>query len=178
MRIFFFGVFFWVMALTVEAQKMTTEKSVITFFSDAAIEDIRAENVRLTCIINLETHDIAFSVPINQFQFDKKLMQEHFNEKYMESDRFPVATFAGKLEGFRADASGQQPVIARGKLTIHGVTREVTIPGKAEMINQKLTLSSTFTVRLEDYQVKIPQLLWQNIAEAVEVSLTVTLRNQ
>lgn len=160
------------------AQKHVAESSTVSFFSNAALEDIKAENTKTVSLFNSETGDIAFSIPINQFQFKKSLMQEHFNEKYLESDKYPKATFQGKLVGYSITNKTLQNVNATGKLTIHGVTKEVTIPGTVEEIDQKLLMKATFIVRLEDYKIKIPQLMWQNIAEQVEVSVSFTYKPQ
>jgi hypothetical protein len=75
------------------SQKFTAEKSHVSFFSDAAIEDISAENTKASSIFNTATSEIVFSIPIKDFRFAKALMQEHFNEKYMDSEKFPKATF-------------------------------------------------------------------------------------
>ena len=175
----FFWVYFSVMALHASAQKYVSEKGVITFFSEAAIEDIKADNLKASSMMNISTTDIAFVVPIREFQYEKKLMQEHFNEKYMESEKYPKATFSGKLDGFvSTGAPGLQEVKAKGKLVIHGVTKEVEISGTIETTTQHILIKSKFIVRLEDYNIKIPQLMWQNIAEQVEVSVEFTYKPQ
>lgn len=148
---------------------MTLEKSKIVFFSDAAIEDITAENKKTSGIFNSDNGEIVFSIPINAFKFAKALMEEHFNEKYMESDKFPKATFQGKVEGYDKN-SNSQSAKAIGKLTIHGVTKDVEIPGTMTRQGSKLQMNSKFMVKLADYNIAIPQLLWQNIAEQVEVT--------
>jgi polyisoprenoid-binding protein YceI len=178
MRKYFFWVLFLVVALSTSAQKYVTEKSVITFFSDATIENIAAKNEKANSMFNTETSEIAFSVPIREFQFDKKLMQQHFNEKYMESDKFPKSTFSGKVIGFNNTSKGVQQVQAEGKLTIHGVTMTVNIPGTAEIQASKILLKSKFIVKLEDYKIKVPQILWQNIAEQIEVTVDFTYKPQ
>ena len=160
------------------AQKFVTEKTYVRFFSDAAIEDITAENRKTSSIFNSSTGEIVFSVPIRDFQFAKSLMQEHFNEKYMESEKFPKATFQGKIENYELEAGGVQEATALGKLTIHGVTKEVEIPGTIEKKNNKLLMKTKFIVKLEDYGIEIPQLLWQNIAEQVEVTGEFTFKPQ
>jgi hypothetical protein len=161
-----------------EAQKYTVEKGSIVFFSDATLEDIKAENKKIASLFNSATGAIAFSVPIVEFQFEKSLMQEHFNEKYMESDKFPKATFQGTLTNFNMGVTDEQVVNATGKLTLHGVTKDVSIPGTFQMKDGKVIMTSKFMIRLEDYQVAIPQLMWQNIAEEVEVSLTFIYKAQ
>jgi polyisoprenoid-binding protein YceI len=159
-------------------QKYAIEKSDIVFFSDAAIEDIKANNKKASGIFNSANGDIVFSIPISEFQFEKSLMQEHFNEKYMESDKFPKATFSGKIMGFDANASSAQQAKANGKLMIHGVTNEIEIPGTIEKKDNKLILKTKFMVKLVDYKITIPQLLWQNIAEQVEVTCEFVFKPQ
>jgi polyisoprenoid-binding protein YceI len=152
------------------AQKYTAEKSYISFYSNAAIEDITANNKKVSSIFDATTSDLVFSVPIEEFKFAKSLMREHFNEKYMESDKYPKATFAGKVTGYDPSRSGMQEAKAVGKLTIHGISKDVEIPGTLEKIGDKLQLKSKFIVKLADYKIEIPQLLWKNIAEQVEVT--------
>ena len=164
---------FWVLCFfSGYAQKLTVEKSTITFFSDGAIEDITATNSKASGLWVKESGQIAFAIPIMDFKFVKKLMQEHFNEKYMESEKFPKATFEGTVLNFKASAKDPQTVSAKGKLTIHGVTREVELPGTAEITpDKKISVKSVFMVKLADHNITIPQLLWQNIAEQVEVKV-------
>lgn len=159
------------------AQKYITEKSFISFYSSAPMEDISAANSKASSILNVQSNDIVFSVLIREFQFDKKLMQEHFNEKYMESEKFPKATFSGKLLNFDASQHHVQTVKAKGRLTIHGVTKDVEIAGTAQA-GEKIMLKSKFLVVLADYKIKIPQLVWQNIAERVEVTVEFTYKPQ
>lgn len=159
-----------------EAQKYASEKGYIRFYSKAAIEDITATNQKVTALFDAGNGSIAFVVPINQFVFAKALMQEHFNEKYLESDRYPKSTFQGQVVGFDTELVAEQSVKAQGKLTIHGVTREVTVPGVIRRVDKGLQMTSTFIVELKDYKISIPRLMWQNIAERVEVTLDLTFR--
>lgn len=168
-RLFYIAAFM-LAAFAAQGQKLVTEKSYIKFFSDAALEDITAENKKASSLFNTDTGEIVFSIPINEFQFAKSLMQEHFNEKYMESDRFPKSTFQGKVTPFDKNKSGVQNATASGKLTIHGVTKDVEIPGTIEKKGNKFLVKTKFIVKLEDYNITRPQLLWQNIAEQVEVT--------
>jgi polyisoprenoid-binding protein YceI len=152
------------------AQKFVAEKSYVSFFSHATIEDITAKNTKASSIFNSVTGEIVYAIPIKEFQFVKSLMQQHFNEKYMETEKFPKSTFQGKIIGFQK-IEGIQEVRAQGKLTIHGVTKEIDEPGTIEMKGGKLEMKSKFIVKLEDYNITRPQLLWQNIAEQVDVTL-------
>ncbi|HZB12148.1 MAG TPA: YceI family protein [Chryseolinea sp.] len=166
------------LTLPATAQKYTTEQTFVSFFSDAAIEDIKAENKKTAGVFNSTTGDIAFSVPIKDYEFEKSLMKEHFNEKYMDTEKYPKSTFQGKVSGYDANATGLQSVTSKGKLTIHGETKEVEIPGTIEKQGEKLLMKSKFIVKLEDYKIAIPQLLWQNIAEQVEVTVDFTFKPQ
>ncbi|WKZ58116.1 MAG: YceI family protein [Cyclobacteriaceae bacterium] len=160
-----------VVAISAQAQRYVLSEGVITFFSEATLENIKAENKHTTSAFDVTTGEIAFAVPNNQFQFEKKLMQQHFNEKYMESEKYPRSTFSGKVEGFDASKTGKQQVRATGKMFIHGVTQSVEIPGVLEVSTQGVSMKSTFMIKLADYKIKIPQILWQNIAEQVEVTV-------
>jgi hypothetical protein len=150
------------------------EKSLVTFFSDGVIEDIKATNNTVTSIFDLGKMDVAFLVKVKDFEFEKKLMQVHFNEKYMETEKFPKSTFIGSVNGFNPTKSGIQNVVATGKLFIHGVTKDVKIPGTLEKRGSNLFLKSKFMVKLADYNIKIPQIIWNNVAEDVEIELDLT----
>jgi hypothetical protein len=160
------------------AQKYVKESGTIAFFSAVTLEDIKADNAKAVSLFNSATGDIAYSAPITEFQFKKALMQEHFNEKYLESDKYPKASFQGKLVGFDITVGSIQNVTATGKLTIHGVTQEISVPGTFEVTNGKVVLQSKFNVKLEDYKIEIPTLMWQNIAEEVEVTINFTYKVQ
>ncbi|HEY3405712.1 MAG TPA: YceI family protein [Ohtaekwangia sp.] len=158
-------------------QRYFAEKANVVFFSDGVIEDIRAVNTKVTSIFDVTKGDIAFLLSIKDFQFEKNLMQVHFNEKYMESEKFPKSSFQGKITGFSMQQSGVQQVRAVGKLTIHGVTKEVELKGTAERSGGQIFVKSKFIVKLEDYGIKVPQIVWQNIAQQVEVTVDFTYRS-
>ena len=174
----FLAVCLTVLAVKAEAQKYIVDKSNVVFFSDAAIEDITADNKKASGIFSEDNSEIVFSIPITEFQFAKSLMQEHFNEKYMESDKYPKATFKGKVSGFDPKGADMQDASATGQLFIHGVTQDVTIPGTIQKVKDKLLFKTKFIVKLADYKIDIPQLLWQNIAEQVEVTADFTFKPQ
>jgi len=158
-------------AFLAHAQKFTSDKTFVKFFSSASIEDITAENTKSSSIFNEATGDVVFSIPIKEFEFAKSLMKEHFNDKYMETEQFPKAIFQGKISGYQSSVAGEQKATATGKMTIHGLTRDVQIPGTMINTNGALTMKAKFMVKLADYKITIPQLLWKNIAEEVEVTV-------
>lgn len=161
---------------SVFAQKYVAEKSMISFFSHAPLEDILAENTKAVSIFNTATGDIAFAVTMKEFTFAKSLMQQHFNEKYVESEKFPKATFSGKITGFDMSAGGVQNARAQGKMTIHGVTREIDVPGTVEVVNNKVSVKAKFMIKVADYNIEIPTLVFKNIAEEVEVTVDFTFK--
>ncbi len=153
------------------SQKFTLEKSTVSFYSDAPMEAIKAENIKSAGLLNLTTGDIVFSIPIEEFEFEKDLMKKHFNEKYLETEKYPKATFQGKIIGFKTDVSGEQETSAKGKLTMHGVTKEIEVKGTIDLTNNKPRIKANFKIQIADYNIKIPKLLWKNIAEEVDVKV-------
>ncbi len=151
------------------AQRYKSAESNIKFYSDAPLEDIEAINSAATSIVDIGTKSIVIVVPIKSFDFKKELMQEHFNENYLESDEYPNAIFKGKLVDWDG-SEGSTRASAEGTMEIHGVTKDVTIEGDLELSGNILKLSTVFNVRLEDYEVKIPKAVFYKIAEEVEVT--------
>lgn len=151
-------------------QKYISENSDITFFSEAPLENIKATNIQASSLIDLSSGDIVFSVPIKSFKFRKSLMQQHFNENYMESEEYPKANFKGKLKNYQ-QAPGIYQASAVGEMTIHGQTRKVEIPGDLIIDDKSAEIKAVFLVSLQDYKIKIPKILFSNIAEEVEVTV-------
>ncbi len=156
---------------TTYAQKYKSESGTVSFFSDATIEDIAATNKQCNSLFDSSTGSVAYIITVSGFEFDKSLMQEHFNEKYMESDKFPKASFKGKITGFNKSLSEEQSVSATGIMNIHGQSNEITVPGTIQFDNGVVMMKASFMIELADYKIKIPKLLWQNIAERVKVNV-------
>ena len=154
------------------AQKYRSVSSSVHFFSDAPMEDIEATNLDGQSAIDLSTGEIVFSIPIKSFEFEKSLMQEHFNENYLESDKYPTATFQGKVTGFNKDAGGWQEAKAKGSMNIHGEENELSVEGEVRIEEGSIEIKSKFPITLEDYKIKIPKVVFYNIAEVVEVTIT------
>lgn len=162
--------FAWLASESVLAQRFISEKNHVSFYSKAPMEDIEAHTYKSKSIFDTETGEIVFSVPINTFQFRKSLMQGHFNEKYLESHKYPRATFKGKVVGFK-NSSGKQTATAEGSLEIHGVTKKISVEGEIDVSSGQITVRSSFPVRVADYDIKIPKLVVANIAEVVDVKV-------
>ncbi len=156
-----------------------TSVGEVSFFSKTPALDIEALNKKAGAILNAGTRDLAIQMKITDFQFPNKLMQEHFNENYMESERYPTAKFTGKItEDIDFSKSGSYPVTAAGNMTIHGVTKPVVVKGTLVAYGNELKVSFAFKVRTEDYNIEVPTLVFDKIAEVIEVSGKLTLMKQ
>ena len=153
------------------AQKYEVVNSTVKFYSEAPLEDITAINENASGLLEVSSGEIAFLVPIRDFQFEKSLMKEHFNEKYMETEKHPRSVFSGRIQGWNRDNPGEQRVTADGKLTIHGITNNVNVSGTIRKRGDRILIHAEFVVLLEDYDIDRPQIMWQNIAEEIEVTV-------
>jgi hypothetical protein len=172
------GIVLLVMAFASFGQKYITKNGMIKFYSEAPMETIEAINKQVNCAFDTETGDLVFKVLIKAFEFEKALMQEHFNENYMYSDKYPNATFAGKVkdwDGSELSEGMSVEVIVEGDLTIKGVKKQVSETGTLEMKEGKIQAKTLFPVNLSDYEVKIPKTVIDNIAETVDVTVDVAL---
>jgi polyisoprenoid-binding protein YceI len=161
-----------------QAQKFMTKNGNISFFSAMPMENIEAHNKQVNSAIDSKTGDFVVKVLIKSFEFEKALMQEHFNENYMESDKFPNATLSGKIKNiaevdFAKD--GSYPADVEGKLTVHGVTKDVAEKGTITVKGGKVNAVSTFNVTLADYGIEIPNTVVNNISETIQVKVDLNL---
>lgn len=170
-------IIFILMSFALNAQKFMTKNGYIGFYSHTPLEDIKADNNQVATILDASTGEIVFQVLMKSFKFEKALMEEHFNENYVESEKFPKATFKGKIINLsEVDFSreGSHNVNVQGELSIHGVTNNITIPGEIEIMKDGVKASSKFVVKPEDYKIEIPGVVREKIAK--EISVTVDAR--
>ena len=152
--------------------KYLTKKGFISFFSTSPIEDIEARNQLVAAVVDVGSGQLAFVLPITGFVFKRALMQEHFNENYLESEKYPKATFTGRFAGLTPAAlaaPGPHPAQATGDLTMHGVTRRIVAPATLELKNGQLLATATFDIAPADYNIEIPLLVRDRIAKTVAV---------
>jgi polyisoprenoid-binding protein YceI len=164
--------------LNAGAQKFITKTGHIRFYSDSPLEKIEANNRQVNSAMDAATGDFVFRVLMKSFQFEKALMQEHFNENYVESDKFPNATFLGKITNIKEVDQAREaiyPVTVAGKLTIHGVTKEVSVKGTFEVKPGKMLGKAKFNILLSDFNISIPSAVKNNISNSVEVTVDVVL---
>lgn len=159
-------------ALVSKAQLYSCNEGTVSFFSEAPVENIEATNDKINSFLNTATNEVMFIVHIRGFSFDKDLMKEHFNEKYMESDKYPTSTFKGKInEQIDYTKDGTYNVSATGMLTMHGVEREINAAGTITIDKDKINLKSDFRVPLKGFNITVPQLVFQNIAEVISIKV-------
>ena len=154
-----------------------TKTGLVSFFSASPIEDIEARNQQVAAMLDFSTGQLAFSVPVKGFVFKRTLMQEHFNENYLESDKYPRATFTGHFVGFEAGqlaTGGPHPAQVEGDLTLHGVTHHLRVPATVELRGGQLLAQATFPVASADYNIEIPLLVRNNIAKIISVRVDLT----
>ena len=140
------------------------ENSTIEFYSYALLEDIQAINTESIGAIDLESKEFIIKIPVSAFEFPNKLMQKHFNDSYLETDKYPECIFKGTID----------EDIASGEITLHGVTKEIQIPAVITEEGDKIKINTKFKIALKDHKIKIPRLLFQNIAEEIEVKVSST----
>jgi len=146
------------------------------FSSVTPLEDIKAENKKCQAILNTATGELAIRMNMRDFVFPNKLMQEHFNENYIESDKFPTATFSGKIDKtIDYTKDGEFDASATGKFTVHGVTKTQTINGKIKIAGGNISINSDFQVALTDHKIEVPEIVFVKIAQKIDVKAQYTL---
>lgn len=157
-----------------EAQVYTTRNGFIGFYSRTPLEDIKAENKQVYAFIDTGKKMLAFNLLVKGFSFTKRLMQDHFNENYLESDKYPNARFSGSYNG-DVDLMKNEiyKVQVEGNLTLHGVSKALTIPATIEVKDGKLIGVSDFKLTPSDFNIKIPSLVRDKIAQQIDVRVSV-----
>ena len=157
-----------------------TRSGEVSFFSSTPIYDISAVNNQMTCVLDIESGSVSFRIPILGFNFPNGLMQEHFNENYMESDIYPNASFKGKINRWNELKLSDKPqeVLLNGTMTIHGVSKVVSEKGIISMKNNVVIGSSDFLITVADYNIQIPKLVRDKIAKTVSVDTKLILKKK
>lgn len=166
------GSLFLLVQLSADAQSYIGKNVKVRLFSSTPVEDIRAVNVKAAAVLVSGTREIVVQVPIKGFEFDRKLMQEHFNENYMESDKYPSAKFKGIIDqqiDFTKD--GTYDVTVKGVLSVHGVDKPRSITGKLIINGGVLQIGTEFKVACEDHRIKIPTLIITKVAEVINIKV-------
>ena len=152
-----------------------TKNGSISFFSKASLENISADNNQVISVLNIEMGAIQFSVLNNAFQFPKAKMQEDFDENYIESNKYPKSTFKGNISDISSISSlkdGSYKVNVKGDLTMHGVSRNIMTPATINIKDGKISATSSFKILIKDYNIKIPSIVTNKIAESIEITVS------
>lgn len=167
-------------SIAANAQQHITREGQVSFFSSTPLEDIEAETTQMSAILDLTeaaTARFAFQVPVLTFHFEKALMEEHFNESYLESEKFPRSTFEGTIENWDQISSqlGWVDVVASGSFSLHGISKARTISGQVKRTNDSWEIRSSFDVLTADHDIKIPKMVRKQIAEKISVTVNAEL---
>jgi hypothetical protein len=166
---------FSILCLQGNSQKYMTKNGYIGFYSHTPIEDIKADNNQVAGVLDISTGDMVFQVLIKSFRFEKALMEEHFNENYMDSEKFPKSVFRGKITNISTidfSKNGTYNVTVDGDLTIHNVTNKISTKGTIEILTGGINASSKFNIVPEDYKISIPGVVRDKINKSLEVTVT------
>lgn len=156
------------------AQKYMTRNGVITFYSKTSLEDIKATNNQVYAVVDAGSKNVAFTLLMKGFLFAKELMQQHFNENYVESDKYPKASFTGSYTGdVDVTKDGTYNTAVKGELTMHGVTKPVEAPATFQVQNGKLTGKCDFKISPADYNISVPSIVKDKIAKQLDVSVII-----
>ncbi|MFN8155497.1 MAG: YceI family protein [Bacteroidia bacterium] len=149
----------------------------MSFFSETPLENIDATSQSATSVITTTTNAIQFTIPVRTFKFKKALMEEHFNEKYVESEKFPKSTFKGTInEAINWSRDTVANITATGVMDLHGVNKMITESGKLTIKNGVVTIDFVFNVALKDYNIEVPKVVTQSVAEVIKITGSFTYK--
>lgn len=163
------------------SQKMLTRNGNITFEgSMPTFEEIKASTATASAILDESTGNFAALALIKSFKFKSPLMEEHFNENYMESNTFPKATFRGNIQNFDPQKLSETKTSydLEGDLTIHGVTKKIKTTIYFMALKSSITATANFVIKPEDYNIEIPSIVRNKIAKDIKTSLKFILEPQ
>jgi len=162
------------------AQKYMSRTAKISFNATTpkSPEKIEAVNNEVACILDAKTGDFVFQLPVKSFKFERELMQQHFNENYMESDKFPKSNFKGRISNLsdvNFTKDGTYKVTVTGELTVHGVTKTVTVPGTITIKAGAATANTKFQIKLADYKVDVPTVVGDKVSKDAVITIDAAL---
>ena len=163
-----------IVAIAGAQDKYFTKTGKINFYSKAPLEDIEGKNKTVTAVIDSKSGAVQFAVQMKGFEFEKQLMQQHFNENYVESNKFPKGEFRGNITNnseINYSKDGTYNAKVKGKMTIHGVTKDVESTGTVKVDGGKLDVNSNFNVLISDYNIKIPAVVKDKVSNTIRIEV-------
>jgi len=164
---------------TFAQDKILTKTGQVTFEASVpSFEEVKANHKAVTCILNTKTGEIASLILVKGFRFKLALMEEHFNENYIESDKFPKSTFRGKIENFDLEkiSAQSQEFTIKGKMELHGKSKDISVVAKIRKVKDAIEITSNFALNPEDFDIKIPSVVKSKVAKKVDVRLDFMLQ--
>ena len=156
--------------VTDQSERYIERQGTVTFFSYTSVENIQAVNNQVYSFLEPATGEIAVQMLMKTFVFKKSLMQEHFNESYIESDLYPEANFEGEIIDFDPNLEDEQTRIIKGEFQLRGISKPIEIKSKIVKGDDTYTIEGELDVNINDYKIKVPSLLSPNIAKTIKVS--------
>lgn len=176
MRVFIILYIFSILQIHAQ-EKYIPEKVNVHFFSSSPLENIEANNSDVRAVFDFETKEFAIKIKVKSFKFRNKLMEQHFNDNYLESNKYEFSNFKGRIIGdFNLTTNGVYKIEAEGELEIHGVKKQRKIPVALTVRDGRISIDSKFNVILADHKIKIPSIVTKNIAENIDVDINVNLK--
>ncbi len=178
-RIFIVFNFLLATSLVYGQDKYFTKSGKINFYSNAPLEDITAVNTSAVAVLDARSGSVQFSILIKGFEFENEEMQEHFNEHYMESDKYPKAEFKGQIlntSSINFKKNGNYAVQVKGLFTLHGVTKDIQISGTILVDGTTLKANSSINIQVADYNIVIPKLVRDKVAKTVKIAIVTSLQ--
>ncbi|WP_304197437.1 YceI family protein [Flavobacterium alvei] len=172
MKKLLFIVFLFAVKNSFAQKEIATTIGLVYFEASVPLfEEVAATNKTVSCVLNLKTGEITSVVKMNEFRFKLSLMEEHFNQKYLETNYFPNATLKGKIEGFNINIidENSKEFKLNGVLKIHGKSKKISILVKVKNLNKTIEISSNFNLSVKDFDIKIPEILSMKVAEVAKI---------
>jgi polyisoprenoid-binding protein YceI len=154
---------------TLQAQQLSADHGEIEFYTETVLSDIEAFSEKFDAVLDIQTGIFEVKVSIQSFDFEYELMQEHFNEKYMESDKFPIATFKGKISQDISNITEEIDVDISGEMNIHGITKEIQAKANISKLDSLTVVKCKIPIVFKDFNVDEPAILKKSVAKDVMV---------
>jgi hypothetical protein len=176
----FFTICFAFIASAIGQEKYATRAGEIIFEASVpSFEEVKAKNANVSAVLDVSTGKFAALALMKGFRFKVALMEEHFNENYIESSKFPKATFKGTIQDFQfSESSAEREYIIKGTLNLHGVDKNLEVPATISVADGIAQLTARFVLRPEEFDIKIPSIVSSKIAENVNVSVVFQLQKK
>lgn len=162
----------------IQEKKITKTGTITIEASVPSFEEVKGKNSAVTCILNTSNGDIAALALMKGFRFKVALMEEHFNENYVESSKFPKATFKGKIEDFDISkiSTSAKDFVIKGKLELHGKSKDISSVAKIKKIGSDIEIKTTFSVNVSDFNIEIPSVVSKKVAKKVAIECNFLLK--